>query len=223
MNIGSDVQYKPGEVGASGHYKIKRNIMYKFFNEPVDALDLRLTKAEATLTVVSDPWLVKAEKEDSLSNHSSEVNGPLDFSEVKALYNEEKVSSSNESDDWDTDPADHNDNYYDNDDDNNNRDQGSDIQFINARSLRSFRAQRHRSHPYHHRQSSSPNTFRTPSVIKQHISSCSSFNCFEKCQRQVIVVKTKIFHKYVVHFFSLFQTCPVIQIVRLVIRDWSGL
>ena len=31
------------------HFKIKRNIMNKFLSEPVDALDLRLTKAEALL------------------------------------------------------------------------------------------------------------------------------------------------------------------------------
>ena len=40
------------------HFKIKRNILTKFLSEPVDALDLRLTKAETLLdgNLVDDPW-----------------------------------------------------------------------------------------------------------------------------------------------------------------------
>ena len=47
------------------HFKIKRNIMNKFLSEPVDALDLRLTKAEALLdgNLVDDPWKVKRDDE----------------------------------------------------------------------------------------------------------------------------------------------------------------
>ena len=48
------------------HFKIKRNIMNKFLSEPVDALDLRLTKAEALLdgNLVDDPWKVKSERDE---------------------------------------------------------------------------------------------------------------------------------------------------------------
>lgn len=48
------------------HFKIKRNIMNKFLSEPVDALDLRLTKAEALLdgSLVDDPWKVKSERDE---------------------------------------------------------------------------------------------------------------------------------------------------------------
>ena len=60
-------KYSPLEKEQKLHYKIKRNIMNKFLNEPVDAmvaLDLRLTKAEALLAgMVDDPWKVKSEKD----------------------------------------------------------------------------------------------------------------------------------------------------------------
>ena len=48
------------------HFKIKRNIMNKFLSEPVDALDLRLTKAEALMdgNLVDDPWKVKSERDE---------------------------------------------------------------------------------------------------------------------------------------------------------------
>ena len=68
-----------GQLGHGGHFKIKRTIMNKFFNEPVDALDLRLTKAEAILTVISDPWKVKVEAGEP----RPEPMEPLDFSEYK--------------------------------------------------------------------------------------------------------------------------------------------
>lgn len=69
----------PGQLGHGSHFKIKRTIMNKFFNEPVDALDLRLTKAEAILTVISDPWKVKVEAGEP----RPEPMEPLDFSEYK--------------------------------------------------------------------------------------------------------------------------------------------
>ena len=62
-------------IGQKCHYKMKSKIMSKFFSEPVDALDLRLTNLEASLTVISDPWSVKSKAECQ--------SAPLDCSEVK--------------------------------------------------------------------------------------------------------------------------------------------
>ena len=54
----------------------------KFFNEPVDALDLRLDKAEATLSSFREnPLEIKQEEiESDKSNH---IEHPLDYSEVQ--------------------------------------------------------------------------------------------------------------------------------------------
>ena len=62
-------------IGQKCHYKMKSKIMSKFFSEPVDALDLRLTNLEASLTVISDPWSVKSKAECQ--------SAPLDCSEVE--------------------------------------------------------------------------------------------------------------------------------------------
>ena len=97
--------------------------MKKFFNEPVDALDLRLTDLEASLTVISDPWALKA-REEKQQNQL-----PLDYSVVEVFSKEvsdQEVTSTN-----------------DMDGDGGSLDDGKDVQFIAASSLKSFR-----HHPY---------------------------------------------------------------------------
>ena len=86
--------------------------MKKFFNEPVDALDLRLTDLEASITVISDPWAVRAKEEK-----------PLDYSvsEVVPREVDDQVTSTS---DGDGDGVD---------------DSKDDVQFIAASSLKSFR------------------------------------------------------------------------------------
>lgn len=88
------------------HFKMKSNMMYKFFNEPVDALDLRLTKAEASLSSLpTDPLFgqVKEELEEP-----KEHDGPLDYSEVQIFSpcgnSEERVTSTKNEHDTDYEP-----------------------------------------------------------------------------------------------------------------------
>ena len=66
------------------HFKLKSNLINKFFNEPVDALDLRLDKAEATLSSFREnPLEIKQEEiESAKSNH---IEHPLDYSEVQIV------------------------------------------------------------------------------------------------------------------------------------------
>ena len=95
--------------GQKCHYKLKNKIMRKFFDEPVDALDLRLTKLEASLTVIPDPWSSRCKEEPQAA--------PLDYSEVQIFSEDcrehsEVTSSSNDRE---------------------------DVQFIAASSLKSFR------------------------------------------------------------------------------------
>ena len=77
------------------HFKMKSNMMYKFFNEPVDALDLRLTKAEASLSSLpTDPLFGQVKEE---LGEPKEVDVPIDYSEVQIFSpqgnSEERVTS----------------------------------------------------------------------------------------------------------------------------------
>ena len=64
------------------HFKMKSKLINKFFNEPVDALDLRLDKAEATLSSSNNnPLEIKQEEVDP--SQSKDVEYPLDCSEVQ--------------------------------------------------------------------------------------------------------------------------------------------
>lgn len=154
------------ETTRPSHRKLKNDIMYKFFNEPVDALDLRLTKAEAALSL-ADPWEEKEAKDydDSVEGEDDgeDEEGPLDFSEAPAPHSPVDRPSSDISDE-----------YWD-DHDNNNEDTGdkypdlsSDVQFITARSLRSFR-----NHPYSRTQSLYSPRLNPP---PEHLSRLSSKN-----------------------------------------------
>ena len=77
--------------GQKCHYKMKSKIMRKFFDEPVDALDLRLTNLEASLTVISDPWSVRCKQERDEAQSECEV-------EVTSSH-EVEVTSSHEMED----------------------------------------------------------------------------------------------------------------------------
>ena len=68
--------------GAGGPYKVKNNIMQKFYSEPVDALDLRLTKAEATLSSLEADPLRNIKVEEDWEPWGP-VDSPLDYSEVQ--------------------------------------------------------------------------------------------------------------------------------------------
>lgn len=81
-------------------FKLKSNLMNKFFNEPVDALDLRLAKAEENLSSLPvDPFTdIKQEEEEKHSICSDEY--PLDCSEVQIAtpapaYLDERIQSLN--------------------------------------------------------------------------------------------------------------------------------
>ena len=81
---------------SGAHFKMKSNMMYKFFNEPVDALDLRLTKAEASLSSLpADPLFGQVVKEELGETKQSE--GPIDYSEVQVFSpdsnSEDRVTS----------------------------------------------------------------------------------------------------------------------------------
>ena len=55
-------------------FKLKSNLINKFYNEPVDALDLRLAKAEENLSALPvDPFTDIKQKEEH----------PIDYSEVQ--------------------------------------------------------------------------------------------------------------------------------------------
>jgi len=79
-------------------FKLKSNLMNKFFNEPVDALDLRLANAEENLSSLPvDPFTeIKQEEEEKQSFFSGEY--PLDCSEVQVAtpapaYLDERIES----------------------------------------------------------------------------------------------------------------------------------
>ena len=56
MNVTKTITDDREEGGGELQLKPKRKLMTKFFNEPVDALDLRLAKAEENLsTLPADP------------------------------------------------------------------------------------------------------------------------------------------------------------------------
>ena len=57
------------------HFKLKSNLINKFFNETVDALDLRLDKAEATLSSFQEnPLEIKLEEiESDISKHIEQL------------------------------------------------------------------------------------------------------------------------------------------------------
>ena len=77
-----NLPWPAGAEAAGGPYKVKNNIMQKFYSEPVDALDLRLTKAEATLSSLeADPLRNIKEEEDW--EPWGPVDSPLDYSEVQ--------------------------------------------------------------------------------------------------------------------------------------------
>ena len=123
------------ESSKPSHRKLKNDIMVKFFNEPVDALDLRLTKAEAALSL-ADPWEEKDTKDCDESSFVDE--GPLDFSDVRPADSPGERPSSDISEEYWDDAEDHNDESAD-----KYPDLSSDVQFITARALKSFR-----NHPY---------------------------------------------------------------------------
>ena len=111
--------------------------MNKFLSEPVDALDLRLTKAEALLdgNLVDDPWKVKRDDEGdhegsvtTISDVREHEDEPLDFSDTQDDSHDERVTSSRD------DVEDHSDAEEDDHPD-------KDVQFIRASSLKSFRNQ----------------------------------------------------------------------------------
>ena len=66
------------------HFKMKSNLINKFFNEPVDALDLRLDKAEATLSSFRENPL-EIKEEEIESGKSKHIEHPLDYSEVQIV------------------------------------------------------------------------------------------------------------------------------------------
>ena len=79
-------------------FKLKSNLMNKFYNEPVDALDLRLAKAEENFSLLPvDPFTeIKQEEAEQHSVCSDEH--PLDYSEVQVAtpgteYLDEKSES----------------------------------------------------------------------------------------------------------------------------------
>ena len=167
------------ETNKPSHRKLKSDIMYKFFNEPVDALDLRLTKAEAALSL-ADPWEEKEAKEcdDSVGGDEDE-EGPLDFSDVQAPHSPTDRPSSDISDEyWDE----HENNNNDEDSGDKYPDMSSDVQFITARSLRSFR-----NHPYSRSQSLFPTRLNPP---PEHLSRLSS--PLVNCSSERTQVTTKI-------------------------------
>ena len=58
-------------IGAVMQFKPKRKLMTKFFNEPVDALDLRLANAEENLSRLPvDPFTDTVKQEVSLTIHN---------------------------------------------------------------------------------------------------------------------------------------------------------
>ena len=74
-------------IGAQ--FKVKTNLMNKFFNSPVDALDLRLANAEDNLSSLpADPFTaqpIKQEEEDEVEFGEGTDCHPLDCSEVELL------------------------------------------------------------------------------------------------------------------------------------------
>ena len=115
------------------HFKIKRNILSKFLSEPVDALDLRLTKAETLLdgNLVDDPWKVKRDDEGNHEASGTAVSDvrvtedePLGFGDTQDSHDDRVTSS--RGDDLEC--------HSDAEDDHPDK----DIQFIQASSLKSF-------------------------------------------------------------------------------------
>eukprot|EP00092_Neocalanus_flemingeri_P003311 GFUD01003544.1.p1 GENE.GFUD01003544.1~~GFUD01003544.1.p1 ORF type:complete len:756 (+),score=122.33 GFUD01003544.1:496-2763(+) len=95
MNVEKDKE----ETSTHGtQFKLKSNLMNKFFNEPVDALDLRLANAEENLSSLPvDPFTdIKQEEEEKQSFCIDEH--PLDCSEVQVAtpaptYLDERIES----------------------------------------------------------------------------------------------------------------------------------
>ena len=94
-----NVEKEKEETSTHGtQFKLKSNLMNKFFNEPVDALDLRLANAEENLSSLPvDPFTeIKQEEEEKNSFCSDEH--PLDCSEVQVAtpaptYLDERIES----------------------------------------------------------------------------------------------------------------------------------
>ena len=70
------------------HFKMKSNLINKFFNEPVDALDLRLDKAEATLASFHQNPLEIKQEEQVNAVQVKDIEHPLDYSEVQIATSE---------------------------------------------------------------------------------------------------------------------------------------
>ena len=58
MESTNERQDGDSHTAETNQFKLKRKLMTKFFNEPVDALDLRLAKAEENLSELPvDPFI----------------------------------------------------------------------------------------------------------------------------------------------------------------------
>ena len=68
---------------ASACYKVKSNMMHKFYSEPVAALDLRLTKSEASLFGMESNPLDLDVKMDEELEPKEEILIPVDEPEVQ--------------------------------------------------------------------------------------------------------------------------------------------
>ena len=64
-------------------FKLKSNLMNKFYNEPVDALDLRLAKAEENLSVLPVDPFTEIKQEEVEEHTIGNDEHPLDYSEVQ--------------------------------------------------------------------------------------------------------------------------------------------
>ena len=183
--------------------------MNKFLSEPVDALDLRLTKAEALLegNLVDDPWKVKSERdEESVTTVSDgrEHEEPLDFSDTQDSHDDRVTSSSRDDLDPHSDSDDHPD---------------KDVQFIRASSLKSFRNQLILKSHHHHPQvksrnspepiSSSPrilptlSTSRPASCVSPHSTYQEYHHHKDQVKRQLIIVSCNFHHPYSIKGFSV--------------------
>ena len=134
------------------HFKIKRNIMNKFLSEPVDALDLRLTKAEALMdgNLVDDPWKVKSERDEESGSVTTVSEEPLDYSDTQDSH-DDRVTSSRDDLEAHSDSDDHPD---------------KDVQFIRASSLKSFRNQlKSQHHPQVKSRSSPEPVLSSPRIL----------------------------------------------------------
>ena len=189
------------------HFKIKRNIMNKFLSEPVDALDLRLTKAEALLegNLVDDPWKVKSERDEETGSVTtvSDVRDheePLDFSDTQDSH-DDRVTSSRDDLEVHSDSDDHPD---------------KDVQFIRASSLKSFRNQlKSHQHPLVKIRSSPEPVSSSPKTL-HNLSTSRPFSCLsprstyqeyhhhkDQVKRRLIVVSFNFHRSYIIKGFSV--------------------